>query len=594
MKQIKKILITKGEIIMEKTKVQLIPMLNVIGESKKNPRLSYTQIESKISNANENFLDHSLSINDNFNLIINSTGRDGKNMLAKEKVIYSMLIIPQLQNAVHLWAYGRPSLGKSYLYKNVFLPASTSISGNITIPQLCGSLKDNKSEGYLSIYKSLAFEDVQSFPLTTEVVGKLLDILSTGNMSRSEKEQNTTDSSIVFIGNYKDDIENKLQENPYENLQESVSTSFNEKLNTEAFKSRVSIVPLWLCRTLPLIKDSSSFGVKMDFLLDKFSELRSQVPLVNDFSNLSMERLKNNARSLTNGFYKIGYFSALVNGDTNFCPLDIEAFNFISEKIVLLPFGNKKLVLTGNEAINQLWIKLSQNFMPYSIASITEAYVDENRVTIRFKEEPEAFYKIAIDSKGIEYNTKEVKIFNEADGLLKEELIPIISIRNDNIVVKAITENSILSSYQKINHIESLIDNTMNIEELKTSCRDDVLFKAINFSMDNFTKEIKALKNELNKIKEYNHKILMECTTREQRLSINFYKPSKEECEELINEEIEIIQRMTNTPKDFFKSYYFIFNESSRKISLLHYFFLQNENLSFQSIFELSDRIAKL
>lgn len=594
MKQIKKILTTKGEIIMKKIKVQLIPMLNVIEESKKNPRLSYTQIENKISNINENFLNHNFSINDNFNLIINSTGRDGKNMLAKEKVIYSMLIIPQLQNAVHLWAYGRPSLGKSYLYKNVFFPASTSISGNITIPQLCGSLKDNKAEGYLSNFISLAFEDVQSFTLTTDIVGKLLDILTTGDISRNEKESKTTNSSIIFIGNYKDDIESHLQENPYENLPENINASFNDKLNTEAFKSRISIVPLWLCRTLPLIKDNSSLGIEMEFLLEKFSELRSQVPLLGEFPSLSIERLKNNARSLTNGFYKIGYFSSLIDGDTNFCPLDIEAFNFISEKIALLPFDNKKLVLTGNEAINQLWIKLSQDFMPYPITSITEAYVDENRITLRFKEEPEAFYKIAIDLKGIEYNAKEVKIFSEADELLKGELVPVVPIRNDNIVLKAITKSNILSSYQKINHIDSLIGNTMNIEELKTNCRDDILLKIINFSMENFTKEIKVLKNELKKLKEYNHKILMECTTREERLAIGFYKPTKEEYEELINEGIEIIQRMTNTSKELFKNYYFIFDEYSKRISLLHYFFLQNENLSFQSIFELSNRIAKL
>lgn len=579
---------------MKQIKAQLIYMFLVIEESKKNPRLSYADIENKIPNIKETYLEHKFSINDNFNLIINSTGRDGKSMLAKEKIIYSMLIIPQLQNAVHLWAYGRPSLGKSYLYKNVFFPISTSISGNITIPQLCGNLKDNKSEGYLSIYKSLAFEDVQSFPLTTEIVGKLLDILSTGNISRSEKEQNITDSSIVFIGNYKDDIENKLQENPYENLQESVSTSFNEKLNTEAFKSRVSIVPLWLCRTLPLIKDSSSFGVKMDFLLDKFSELRSQVPLVNDFSNLSMERLKNNARNLTNGFYKIAYFSALINSNTDFCLLDIEAFNFISEKITMLPFSNKKLVLIGNEGVNQLWIKLSQDFMPYPITSITEAYVDESRITLCFKEEPEAYYKIAIDPKGIEYNAKEVEIFSEADELLKEELVPVVPIRIDNIVIKAITKSSILSSYQKINHIDSLIGDHMNIEELKASCTDQNFIKMFDFLMERLTKETSVLKNELNEIKKYNHKILMECTTKEQRLAIGFYKPSKEEYEELVNEEIEIIQKMTNTPKELFKNYYFTFDEDSKKSTLLHYFFLQNKDLSFQSISELSDRIGAL
>lgn len=579
---------------MKKTKIQLIPMLPVMKESIKNPRLSYADIENKISNTYEDFLDHSLSINDNFNLIINSTGRDGKNMLAKEKVIYSMLVMPQLQNAVHLWAYGRPSLGKSYLYKNVFFPISTSVSGNITIPQLCGSLKDNKAEGYLSNFISLAFEDVQSFTLTTDIVGKLLDILTTGDISRNEKESKTTNSSIIFIGNYKDDIESHLQENPYENLPKNINTSFNDKLNTEAFKSRISIVPLWLCRTLPLIKDSSSFGVKMEFLLEKFSDLRSQVPLLGEFPSLSIERLKNNARSLTNGFYKIGYFSSLVDGDTNFCPLDIEAFNFISEKIAMLPFSNKKLVLTGNEAINQLWIKLSQDFMPYPITSITEAYVDENRVTLRFKEEPKVLYKIAIDPKGIEYNAKEVEIFSEADEFLKEELVPVVSIRNDNIVIKAIIKSSVLSSYQKINHIDFLIGDHMNIEELKASCTDQNFIKMFDFLMEHLTKETSVLKNELNEIKKYNHKILMECTTKEQRLAIGFYKPSKEEYEELINEEIEIIQKMTSTPKELFKNYYFTFDENSKKSTLLHYFFLRNENLSFQNISELSDRVGAL
>ncbi|MDH6457904.1 hypothetical protein M2102_001536 [Fusobacterium sp. PH5-7] len=574
-------------------KLPLITMLPIIEESKKNPRLSYVDIESNISNVKEEYFKNNLTINDNFNLIINSTGRSGKNMLAKEKIIYSMLIIPQLHSAVHLWAYGRPSLGKSYLFKNVFSPISTSISGSITIPQLCGNLKDNKTEGYLSTYKSLAFEDVQSFQLTTDIVGKLLDILSTGSINRNEKESKVTDSSIIFIGNYEDDTENELQKNPYNKLLEKINTSFKDKFNTEAFKSRVSIVPLWLCRTLSLIKDNSSVGLKMDFMLDKFSELRSQVPLMNDFPNLDMERLKNNARNLTNGFYKIAYFFPLVNGNTNFNPLDIEAFSFISEKMVNL-FRKEELTLVGNEAVNQLWIKLSQDFMPYPITSITEAYVDENRITLRFKEEPEVFYKIAIDPKGIEYNAKEVEIFNEADELLKEELVPVVPVRNDNIVIKAITESSVLSSYQKIKHVDYLIGSNTNIKELIANCTDENFIKIFNFLMEDFTKEIRLLKNNLNEIKEYNHKILMKCTTREQRLAIGFYKPSKEEYEELINEEIEIIQRMTNTSKDLFKNYYFTFDENSKKSSLLHYFFLKNNDLNYQSISELSDRIGNL
>lgn len=574
-------------------KLPLITMLPIIEESKKNPRLSYADIESNISNVKEEYLKNNLTINDNFNLIINSTGRSGKNMLAKEKIIYSMLIIPQLHSAVHLWAYGRPSLGKSYLFKNIFSPISTSISGSVTIPQLCGNLKDNKTEGYLSTYKSLAFEDVQSFQLTTDIVGKLLDILSTGSINRNEKESKVTDSSIIFIGNYEDDTENELQKNPYNKLLEKINTSFKDKFNTEAFKSRVSIVPLWLCRTLSLIKDNSSVGLKMDFMLDKFSELRSQVPLMNDFPNLDMERLKNNARNLTNGFYKIAYFLPLVNGNTNFNPLDIEAFSFISEKMVNL-FRKEELTLVGNEAVNQLWIKLSQDFMPYPITSITEAYVDESRITLRFKEEPEVFYKIAIDARGIEYNIEELKIFNIADEFLKEELIPVVPIRNDNIVIKAITESNVLSSYQKIKHVDYLIGSNTNIKELIANCTDENFIKIFNFLMEDFTKEIRLLKNNLNEIKEYNHKILMKCTTREQRLAIGFYKPSKEEYEELINEEIEIIQRMTNTSKDLFKNYYFTFDENSKKSSLLHYFFLKNKDLNYQSISELSDRIENL
>ena len=134
----------------------------------------------------------------------------------------------------------------------------------------------------------------------------------------------------------------------------------------------------------------------------------------------------------------------------------------------------------------------------------------------------------------------------------------------------------------------------MNIEELKASCTDENFIKIFNFLMEYLTKETSVLKNELNEIKEYNHKILMECTTREQRLAIGFYKPSKEEYEELINEEIEFIQRMTDTSKDLFKNYYFTFDENSKKHSLLHYFFLKNKSLSYQNVSKLSDRIGNL
>ena len=94
--------------------------------------------------------------------------------------------------------------------------------------------------------------------------------------------------------------------------------------------------------------------------------------------------------------------------------------------------------------------------MKYPLTSITEAYVNEHRITIRFKEEKNSLYKIALDNIGIEQNKAEVKIYQDVDEIHKDSFIPIYPSRKDYLVVVAKTENSPFSSYQQLSNIENL------------------------------------------------------------------------------------------------------------------------------------------
>lgn len=72
-----------------------------------------------------------LSINEKVNLLINSLGKDSGEMLAVEKIIQLISIIPFVEYSTHL-SYTSPySQGKTFQYSKIF-PNSKVLSSGIT------------------------------------------------------------------------------------------------------------------------------------------------------------------------------------------------------------------------------------------------------------------------------------------------------------------------------------------------------------------------------------------------------------------------------------------------------------------------------
>ncbi len=557
--------------------LSLIIMADTINRAKQSRLLTYSKIQEEVTPYQKELLMSEITINENINLIGQSAGIDMKKMLAKEKVVVVLNEIPYVEKGYHAVLYGKPGLGKTYKTDNVLSPMSKSVSGDITNAQLFGSARGNNPEsGILELHQVVAFDDSQLFKLPIETKAKLYNFLSTGEISRGKNEEKRVDTSLIFIGNFTEEKDEILRENSYENLKDTLNNVLPEDFNTRAFRERVVIIPSWLIRDYPLVKDNATMGIPVKDLIALYKELREEE--VATIVNFDLEkRLEYSAIHTFNGLYKLfNLTSYLGNAEEKITTeADIEAFKFIAEKIVTYPFSNKKLTLVGNKALNQLWIKLSKDFMPYSINSITEAYVDEHRVTLRFSEEPETLYKIAIDRKGVDLNKAEADIYTSSSNFLKEYLVPVYKDSEYYERVKCSTSFSNLSNYERMNDISVFKSNQVSLNDLIENIEDPNISKCFAILKEYAENEIRSLKVKQKELKRNYENVLKECTTSYQRIAIPEYKLSEDEKEEIFFNTVGELSAVTETPKDDFKKYHFVWNEKERTPYLLSYSFLK-------------------
>ena len=557
--------------------LSLITMADTINRAKQSRLLTYSKIQEEVTPYQKELLMSEITINENINLIGQSAGIDMKKMLAKEKVVVVLNEIPYVEKGYHAVLYGKPGLGKTYKTDNVLSPMSKSVSGDITNAQLFGSARGNNPEsGILELHQVVAFDDSQLFKLPIETKAKLYNFLSTGEISRGKNEEKRVDTSLIFIGNFTEEKDEILRENSYENLKDTLNNVLPEDFNTRAFRERVVIIPSWLIRDYPLVKDNATMGIPVKDLIALYKELREEE--VATIVNFDLEkRLEYSAIHTFNGLYKLfNLTSYLGNAEEKITTeADIEAFKFIAEKIVTYPFSNKKLTLVGNKALNQLWIKLSKDFMPYSINSITEAYVDEHRVTLRFSEEPETLYKIAIDRKGVDLNKAEADIYTSSSNFLKEYLVPVYKDSEYYERVKCSTSFSNLSNYERMNDISVFKSNQVSLNDLIENIEDPNISKCFAILKEYAENEIRSLKVKQKELKRNYENVLKECTTSYQRIAIPEYKLSEDEKEEIFFNTVGELSAVTETPKDDFKKYHFVWNEKERTPYLLSYSFLK-------------------
>lgn len=310
---------------------------------------------------------------------------------------------------------------------------------------------------------------------------------------------------------------------------------------------------------------------------------------INSFlkTDSKIPRIKDNLRKMTLGFYKLLNFSQLVLQDKPITvPLDIEAISFIFEKILKLPFSDSKFTLVGNTAVNQFWIKFSSHLMKYPLSSITEAYVDEHRITVRFQEEPDKLFKIALDKIGLEYNKAEVSIYKEFANSIEysDSLVPIFSINENYTSIIAKTPHSPFSNYLKVDNIKEILSEN-NHFDVTTICEENPnLIPCIKY-LEN---KIEKIANENRELKESNKnltKLFTEMFSKNERMAIAKAPLSKEEIENLIYIHIKELASISKLSQDTFKNYHFVYDYENRKTLLLDYYFLKQPNSDYYQNF---------
>lgn len=448
-------------------KLVLTNVTKVLEESKFDRNLTFQKIESF---ENMEVIEKSIpypTLIQNISPLLNGIGVDTKELTAKEILIKLLNLVPFVQGNTHMWQYGRPALGKTFLLAKVLAPSSKAISGKITGAQLFGDMKKG-DKGLIGEHEVIGFEDIQSFNMSIEEKGSIFDYLTTGETRiKNIGSDESYSTSLIFNGNFDDEVEKSLQENPYANVRELLSTSFPEGFNQSNFKTRVICIPTWISRNSKFINNEKAIGYQINFLLEEFKRLKKIKPNISYKLSLENSRSEDNLKKIVTGLYKLLNFSQLVLDQEEITTKsDIEALELIGKKIIELPFTNSKFTLVGTQEVNQLWIKLSEHLMKYPLTSITEAYVNEHRITIRFKEEKDSLYKIALDNIGIEQNKAEVKIYQDVDEIHKDSFIPIYPCHKDYLVVVAKTENSPFSSYQQLNNVENLFQKRLSLDSL--------------------------------------------------------------------------------------------------------------------------------
>ena len=531
----------------------------LVNKKDTNKQLKYNKILNvmdieKIENIEEIYIDFkeewkNLSLVQKVDLLINSLGKNSKKMLPIEKIIQLVSIIPFVEYSTHI-SYTSPfSQGKTFQYSKIF-PNSKVISSGITE----AALFYNKTKGEFGILKNydiVAFDDVQCLN-NDSIASSIYDFLSSGNLSRSNNVMDSIScSSIIFLSNYTEETQKKLENNPYFLKDVNLLEPFSDSFQKEAFKSRIVVLPAYLMRDENfIISEEDVYGININVLHKFFQEkLKESLPLFK-IELSCKERLKNNIYAIVSGLSKL-LFDDLENIPEKY----LQAFIQLAEKLVELPFENI-LKLYNKKELNYLLIELSSTFFKYPIESIVEAYVYEDRCILRFREEKNILYKIALTKYGIKKNLKEFKNWENASSNQKSYLIEAEVIDKDGIILRSYTELSVFGDYKKVN-LDSFYWNQDNIQTEICEIKDEL-------------KECKeALKDLANILKNLNISYSLNNVVFKNKLLL-----SEEEYKDLKDERKGYLGKLFDIYPQDIRNYDIIFNIENNEIKFLNYDFI--------------------
>ena len=552
----------------------------LVNKKDTNKQLKYNKILNvmdieKIENIEEIYIDFkeewkNLSLVQKVDLLINSLGKNSKKMLPIEKIIQLVSIIPFVEYSTHI-SYTSPfSQGKTFQYSKIF-PNSKVISSGITEAALF--YDKNKSKfGILKDYDIVAFDDVQCLN-NDSIASSIYDFLSSGNLSRSNNVMDSIScSSIIFLSNYTEETQKKLENNPYFLKDVNLLEPFSDSFQKEAFKSRIVVLPAYLMRDENfIISEEDVYGININVLHKFFQEkLKESLPLFK-IELSCKERLKNNIYAIVSGLSKL-LFDDLENIPEKY----LQAFIQLAEKLVELPFENI-LKLYNKKELNYLLIELSSTFFKYPIESIVEAYVYEDRCILRFREEKNILYKIALTKYGIKKNLKEFKNWENASSNQKSYLIEAEVIDKDGIILRSYTELSVFGDYKKVN-LDSFYWNQDNIQTEICEIKDEL-------------KECKeALKDLANILKNLNISYSLNNVVFKNKLLL-----SEEEYKDLKDERKGYLGKLFDIYPQDIRNYDIIFNIENNEIKFLNYDFIDiKKETSLEDMIEYHEKVKSL
>ncbi len=557
-------------------KKYLVNKKNTNEKLKHNKTLNIINIE-KLENIEESYIDFkkewkNLSLVQRVDLLINSLGKDSKKMLPIEKIIQLVSIIPFVEHSTHIFYTSPFSQGKTFQYSKIF-PNSKVISSGITE----AALFYNKTKGEFGILKDydvVAFDDVQCLN-NDKIASSIYDFLASGNLSRSNNVANDTSrSSLVFLSNYTEETQKKLENNPYFLKEVNLFEPFSDSFQKEAFKSRVVVLPAYLMRDENfIISEEDVYGININVLHKFFQEkLKESLPLFK-IELSCKERLKNNIYAIVSGLSKL-LFDNLESIPEKY----LQAFIQLAEKLVELPFESTFKLYNKSE-LNYLLIELSSVFLKYSIENITEAYVYEDRCILRFQEEKNVLYKIVLTKYGIKKNLKEFKNWKNASSNQKSYLIESEIIDKDGIVLISHTELSVFGNYKKVN-LDSFYSNQDN-ENIQTEISE----------IKGELKECKeALKDLANILKNLNISYSLNNVIFKNKLLL-----SEEEYKDLKDERKGYLGKLFDIYPQDIRNYDIIFNIKNNEIKFLNYDFIDiKKETSLEDMIEYHEKVKSL
>ena len=554
----------------------------LVNKKNTNEQLKYNKILNvmgieKIENIEEIYTDFkkewkNLSLVQRVDLLINSLGKDSKKMLPIEKIIQLVSIIPFVEHSTHIFYTSPFSQGKTFQYSKIF-PNSKVISSGITE----ATLFYNKTKGEFGILKDydvVAFDDVQCLN-NDKIASSIYDFLASGNLSRSNNVANDTSrSSLVFLSNYTEETQKKLENNPYFLKEVNLFEPFSDSFQKEAFKSRVVVLPAYLMRDENfIISEEDVYRININVLHKFFQEkLKESLPLFK-IELSCKERLKNNIYAIVSGLSKL-LFDDLESIPEKY----LQAFIQLAEKLVELPFESTFKLYNKSE-LNYLLIELSSVFLKYSIENITEAYVYEDRCILRFQEEKNVLYKIALTKYGIKKNLKEFKNWKNASSNQKSYLIESEIIDKDGIVLISHTELSVFGNYKKVN-LASFYSNQDN-ENIQTEISE----------IKGELKECKeALKDLANILKNLNISYSLNNVVFKNKLLL-----SEEEYKDLKDERKGYLGKLFDIYPQDIRNYDIIFNIKNNEIKFLNYDFIDiKKETSLEDMIEYHEKVKSL